>query len=259
LLRQVSLKLHAETGVQEVARRHNATVTVLDCKDLDKKDMAFLLDVSSPGRRADDVIADLKARRIFRKMFVGDTEAEPSRCLSVAVRSRPGVCQAVLDCGAFCLDCPYSSSEGGGDRKWKLLIRDSDQLKVLLGTLEALDIEASVGGVSEVKRDDRLTSRQSEILAKAISLGYFEFPRRFSLTELSKQVGIRPSTLSQVLRSAEEKVMAKYAAEVKLSMASCPPRGTFSRGSNESCAAGEYQSPLQNPNSLGTNAKRIPQ
>jgi predicted DNA binding protein len=257
LLRQVSLKLQSETGVREVAKRHNATVTVLDCKDLDKKDMAFLLDISSPNRKTDDVIADLKAKGIFKKMYVGDTAREPSRSLSVAVLNRPGICQAVLDCGAFCLDCPYSSAQGEGDGKWKLLIRDSDQLKSLLGRLDALGVSASVGGVSEVKREDRLTSRQSEILAKAISLGYFEFPRRFSLTELSKQLGIKPSTLSQVLRSAEEKVMAKYAAEMKIATASCSPGELFGRGEDGSCAAGRSRAPIPSPNSLGTNAKRI--
>jgi predicted DNA binding protein len=258
LLRQVSLKLESETGVQEVAREHNATITVLDCKDIDKKDMAFLLDISSPSRNAEDVIADLKAKDIFKKVYAGETEGRPSRSLCVAVLSRPGICQAVLDCGAFCLNCPYSTREGEGDGKWKLLIRDSEQLKALLGELDDHGVKASIGGMSEARHEDRLTSRQTEILAKAISLGYFEFPRRFSLTDLSKQVGIKPSTLSQVLRAAEEKVMAKYAVEIGISKVSCAPKELFTSGETGSCAQREsnpYHNP--SPNKLGANAKRI--
>jgi predicted DNA binding protein len=225
MLRQVSLALEAETDVQQIAKKHNATIGVIDCKDFNKKDMAFLIDISSPSRNADDVVADLKAKGIFKKVYSGETEERSSRSLCVAILNRPGICQAVDDCGAFCLNCPYSTSEGDG--KWRLLVKDSEQLKALLSKLEDQDIKASIGGLSGVNRGDQLTSRQTEILAKAISLGYFEFPRRFSLTDLSTQVGIKPSTLSQILRAAEEKVMVKYAAEMKIGKVSCPPRELF--------------------------------
>lgn len=226
MLRQVSLELETETAVQEIAKTHNASISVIDCKDLNKHDMAFLIDVSTPGRNADDVIADLKAKKVFKKVYSGETEERPSRSLCVAILDRPGICQAVLDCGAFCLNCPYSEPESDG--KWKLLVKDSEQLKALLAKLEDQDIKASIGGLSGVKRGDQLTSRQLEILAKAISLGYFEFPRRFSLTELSQQVGIKPSTLSQVLRAAEEKVMTKYAVDMKINKVPSQSRGLFS-------------------------------
>jgi predicted DNA binding protein len=256
LLRQVSLRLEAETGVQEVARRHDASITVLDCKDLNKKDMAFLIDVSSPSRNTEEVITELKAKGLFKKVYAGESEGRPARSLCVAVLSRPGICQAVIDSGAFCLSCPYSRSDGDG--KWRLLVKDSEQLKMLLAKLEDQAIMASIGELSEVKGGDRLTSRQSEILAKAISLGYFEFPRRFSLTELSKQVGIKPSTLSQVLRSAEEKVLTKYAAEMKINRVSLSSGELFTRGETESCAhVASRPTPFQNPNLLGTNAKRV--
>ncbi len=217
--------MDATTGIQEVAKKHGATVTVVDCKDLNKKDMAFLIDVSSPSGAATRVIADLKEQGIFKKIYAGETEERPSKSLCLAVLNRPGICQAVLDSGAFCLSCPYSESEGDG--KWRLLVKDSEQLKALLGRLDDQGVKASVGGLSGVKRGDRLTSRQTEILARAISLGYFEFPRRFSLTELSQKIGIKPSTLSQVLRAAEEKVMAKYAAEMKISKVAGQQREIF--------------------------------
>jgi predicted DNA binding protein len=52
-----------------------------------------------------------------------------------------------------------------------------------------------------------LTARQEEVLGKALVKGYFEFPRRISLTNLSELVGVRPSTLSEILRSAERRVL----------------------------------------------------
>ena len=225
MLRQVSLILEANTGIQGVAKSHGATVTVLDCKDLNKNNMAFLIDVSSPNGSAEKVIADLKSKELFKKTYAGEAEERSSRSLCLAVLEQPAICQAVLDSGAFCLNCPHSEAEGDGT--WRVLVKDSEQLKALLARLDDQGIKASIGGLSDMKRGDQLTSRQMEILSKAISLGYFEFPRRFSLTELSEKIGIKPSTLSQVLRAAEEKVLGKYAAEMKISKVSGPQRELF--------------------------------
>ena len=51
-----------------------------------------------------------------------------------------------------------------------------------------------------------LTWRQEEVIVTAVARGYFDFPRAISLTGLSKLVGVRPSTLSEILRSAERRV-----------------------------------------------------
>lgn len=232
MLRQVALNLEEGTGVREIAGKRKAAITVLDCKDLNRKDMALLLDISSAGRNTNSVIADLKAGGVFKKVHVDETEGGPDSNLCVAVLGKPGICQAVHDSGAFCLNCPYSSTDGDG--KWRLLVSDSEQLNTLLARLDDHGIKASIGELSGVKGADRLTSHQRDVLAKAISLGYFEFPRRHSLTELSKQVGIKPSTLSQVLRSAEEKVMTRYAAETKMFDFPSTPGGQAAKGNDES-------------------------
>jgi len=52
-----------------------------------------------------------------------------------------------------------------------------------------------------------LTERQEQVLGTALVQGYFEFPRRISLTGLSELVGVRPSTLSEILRGAERRVL----------------------------------------------------
>jgi len=217
MLRQVTLTLGAKTSVQAVAASHGAKINVVDCKDLNKRDMAFLLDVYVPGGKALDVIADLEAKSVFKRIHAGETEGEPSRSLCIGILNRPAICQTVGDCGAFCLTCPFSSPEADG--KWSLLVKDSEQLKRVLAELGAYNIKASVGGLSDASREQELTLRQAEILQNAISLGYFEFPRRLSLTKLSERLGIKPSTLSQILRAAEGKVIARYAAEMKITKA----------------------------------------
>ena len=53
-----------------------------------------------------------------------------------------------------------------------------------------------------------LTARQMQVVSTAVTLGYFEFPRRIRLTGLSELVGVKPSPLSEILRSAERRILA---------------------------------------------------
>ena len=55
-----------------------------------------------------------------------------------------------------------------------------------------------------------LTDRQHEVLLKALSLGYFEFPREVNHTALAKVLGMRPSTLTEILRATQKKITKHY-------------------------------------------------
>ena len=48
-----------------------------------------------------------------------------------------------------------------------------------------------------------LTERRTEVLKDAVRLGYYEFPRKINLTNLSKFEGVARSTASELLRGAE--------------------------------------------------------
>jgi predicted DNA binding protein len=55
--------------------------------------------------------------------------------------------------------------------------------------------------------DLRLTPRQREVLALAIERGYYDYPRRITLSHLAKEAGVAKSTLSQTLMLIEREVM----------------------------------------------------
>lgn len=58
-----------------------------------------------------------------------------------------------------------------------------------------------------------LTERQQELLLQALAAGYYDTPRRCSLTELAETVGMAKSTLSEALHRAEGKALKEFAAE----------------------------------------------
>jgi predicted DNA binding protein len=68
-----------------------------------------------------------------------------------------------------------------------------------------LQIEA----VYDTEKEDEaiLTPRQTEIFHKAMAAGYFDVPRRVTLTELAARVGVAVSSLSEMLAVVEKKLL----------------------------------------------------
>ncbi|ERH10025.1 MAG: PAS sensor histidine kinase [halophilic archaeon J07HX64] len=57
--------------------------------------------------------------------------------------------------------------------------------------------------------DDQLTDRQREALQTAFHAGYFDWPRSADADTVAAEIGIAQSTLSQHLRTAEQKLLAE--------------------------------------------------
>lgn len=57
---------------------------------------------------------------------------------------------------------------------------------------------------------DSLTERQEEAVRKALDAGYYEVPRKVSLTELAKEMELSPSSLSELLRRGERCILSGY-------------------------------------------------
>jgi hypothetical protein len=55
-----------------------------------------------------------------------------------------------------------------------------------------------------------MTPRQQEILQRALAAGYFDVPRRISLTELAVRIGVATSTLSVTLAVIEKKIVESF-------------------------------------------------
>ena len=59
-------------------------------------------------------------------------------------------------------------------------------------------------------RGDVLTEKQERALWFAITLGFYEWPRRITLTDLAEKMGISASTLSELMRRGLRRVLKNY-------------------------------------------------
>lgn len=114
-----------------------------------------------------------------------------------------------------------------GNEYWTLLIYD-EKLKETFERLTVMDnIEFEVLSVSRLKSLEKkphdlieeissnLSIKQKKVLLEAYKSGYFEWPRKMNLNELSEKFGIAKSTCLHHIRTAEQKILKRFVEEIK--------------------------------------------
>ncbi|MFB6079477.1 MAG: helix-turn-helix domain-containing protein [Haloferacaceae archaeon] len=89
-----------------------------------------------------------------------------------------------------------------------------DRLSTLADQLDAIGMAFDVRYVHQaVDPGELLTEGQREILTRAVDLGYYDTPRRCTLTGLADDLGVAKSTASERLHRAEEKAIKTFVAD----------------------------------------------
>lgn len=126
--------------------------------------------------------------------------------------TRPLLLWPVLEAG-IPLETPFEIRDG--EATWEITT-SSARLSALGERLDEAGIAYDLGSVTDepVETADRmLTERQREVVVVAAEQGYYETPRRATLTEVSESLGISKATGSDVLHRAEGKVMTWFIEE----------------------------------------------
>jgi DNA binding protein with HTH domain len=204
MLRQIALQVKTENKLQEAAKQHGAKLTIVDCKPFNKTGMSLLLEVRGDQQSIHGACAAIRKTDGVRQLVEGEGAGDAYPLL--VVLDRPAICRASNDAAIVCLDCPLNSETQPSS--WRFIARKTSDFRQVLTMLQKEGIENRIEDVAPLERRATLTGRQKEIMATAVAQGYFEFPRKISLTGLSELVGVKPSTLSEILRSAERRIMA---------------------------------------------------
>lgn len=204
MIRQIGLKVRFENELQQAARDNGVNLSVVDCKSFNKTGMSLLLELRGEADAVRAATTQIRKADGVRQVVEGEKDSETSPLL--VVMDRPTTCRASNDAAIVCLECPLNSEMQPAS--WRFIARKASDFRQILAHLESEGIETKIEDIAPLERKPALTGRQKEILATAIARGYFEFPRKISLTGLSGLVGVKPSTLSEILRSAERRIMS---------------------------------------------------
>jgi hypothetical protein len=199
MLERVTLEVRSRNDIQAAARVNGATISITDCRPLDREGMVMLLKVAGSPKAVRGTVSTLRRMTGVRHAYQGETGHDGTRVL--VVLNKPGVCRASRDSVVLCLDCPFNSTEVPA--KWQVVTRRAGDLDRILARLGKDGIGAKVTDISPIVARETLTAKQKEILGAAVAMGYFDFPRKASLRDLSEIIGAKPLELSRILRDLE--------------------------------------------------------
>jgi hypothetical protein len=95
------------------------------------------------------------------------------------------------------------------------LTASRERLSSLRDRLDALGLAFEVEYVKQVMNaTDLLTETQRELLVTAVEAGYYDTPRRSTLTDLADELGMAKSTVSETLHRGEERVVKQFVSEL---------------------------------------------
>ncbi len=141
----------------------------------------------------------------------------PARRFLRVVTQLPDLCRRVFEIGAICGSCRFVAPPPSADprERWTLVVpRNAAALRAAVSPRSGPG--RSPLPVLRVRRfvpPRTLTPRQAAALETAYRLGFYAFPRRSNLKEVARILGVSRSTTAELLRRAENKMLAHSIAD----------------------------------------------
>ncbi len=189
----------------QITREHGAVVNCLEQKDVGGGLLQCLVEIY-PGEEDHETIIEALGRNPAVVLVESVQKTEDRIIAALKVRDGRG-CHTLARSECFMLDA--TTAEGAG-LAWRILAPKRSDVRSLVEDLANQGIEAELTAIRSAKASGMLTSRQEGVMSFASRLGYFEFPRGISLSELAKKLGVAKSTVSEILRTGEAKVLHSY-------------------------------------------------
>ncbi len=211
-LPMVEIVLNGVAGdewVTESLRSQGVAIRLLACRPTHRGRLLRLFEVQTNGDGIAPVIRRLRTRLAARD--IATASLGPDRALLRVSVPMPAVCSAAFDLGDFCISCPFlGEDDGTGSGSWKVLVPQIvDARRLLKAAARSGGPRPSLVRAGAYRRRWSLTGRQERALRVAFQIGYFDYPRKASLSTLAARLGVGRSTALELLRKATTKLAAE--------------------------------------------------
>ena len=107
---------------------------------------------------------------------------------------------------------PFEVRDGWVD--WEF-VTDNMHMKNLVEGLNKLGLHHKIHSLSKEGETRLLTVRQREVFDLAVRHGYYDTPRRITLTNLASKVGVSKSTLCEMIQLIEHRIIEEFSESVR--------------------------------------------
>jgi predicted DNA binding protein len=162
------------------------------------------------------LLADIKTNPLVQRIDYGCSVGSGYQkyyVLTLTAKSDISIVKRFVQCGAIFLSAKY----GAGLEHWKLLCHKqrvgllSEMIRTISSVIR-LEVLPACPEMLETGMPMSLSSKELESLMTGYRLGYFEFPRRCSLIDVSRHLSISKGTLNEYIRKGIRKILAKEMA-----------------------------------------------
>ena len=207
---QLQFQARADEWIKQLCVEQSAQVRILGLKFVGHgREVAHFVDISlgagSPGEARQWLDSSPSV------MSTELTDLSQQHMMGVVVANKCMACPCIIGTN---LAVFVSSARTGNDCSvgYKVYLGNGG-VPLLLSRLSREKVTYAVKDIGPVSPDFKLTARQLGILRSAMDMGFYDFPRRISLTELAGKIGVKPSTLSEILRAAEKSILGSFLSE----------------------------------------------
>jgi len=191
--------------IKHVTANFPAVVRVMDCRTIgDKEGVQELFEISCEPELSEKLIELLNHDDYVYDVDI--VKGKPGRIIGSLKTKKCTACRVFAGANCYLVS---AASKPDGKLEWTLLGSDT-MLKSLFKELEKANVVAETLKVFQIQDEEELTARQEHILQIALEKGYFEFPKKITLRQLAKTLGVSPATLTEILRRGQKRVLQEH-------------------------------------------------
>lgn len=199
----LSLKIPAN-WMSLISKKYPISISVLDRKPYAKHGVCDLVEIRGAQKDLERVIEEIGAAP---GVHSADIALSGKNRAVGTVSTKCFACRALT--GSECF-LTKAGSRKDGSIEWRLVFNRNGDLNKLIERLKTFGVDVDIIKITRKEDKKDLTDRQEELVALAFEKGYFEYPRKITLSRLASNLGLSKSTLAEILRRGQEKIITDY-------------------------------------------------
>ena len=206
----ISIRLPEGHWAGDISRgNHNITFQLVEHMALSKGRGSVR--ILARGRGIQKLKEDLLSHRGIESALIHD-EGSDSIAANLTISKGGGGFLRPLIESEVIPNTPFEIRDGWVD--W-IFDTDNSHMKNLIKKMKESGLQHKIHSVSKNGGTRLLTIRQREIFDLAIEEGYYETPRRITLTNLATKAGISKSTICEITHVIERKIIEEFSESIR--------------------------------------------
>lgn len=197
--------LMPDNWVRDVGKKYPAPIKFIECMPFGESGGRGLIEIYGDSLTANAIIEEIRSHPDVFKVEISNFG--DGRISGSIITNKCIACKTLTGS-----DCFLTSAKSIGDGKvlWRIITGGEGSLASLVSDLKSSGCQVEINSITEIGNEKTITKRQEIIIRLALESGYYECPKRTTLKDLAKIIGISHSTLGEILQRGEKAIIGGY-------------------------------------------------